>query len=107
MLGGEADLVLAGSPVAHARHLHRNRPDPGQHLALGQGSMSHQPGSAVSEFFRRKCRQERRQLRLDRLFDELARASSDHLGQRIGSETRWIGKSSDGIVMHVAYPFLG
>jgi hypothetical protein len=69
--------------------------------------MPHQPRPAIGELLVGKGGQQHCQLRLDRLFDELARASPDHLGQRIGSETRWIGQSGDGIVVHVAYPFLG
>ncbi len=86
---------------------HRNRSDPGQHLTLRQGSVAHQPRPAIGDPLVGKGGQKHRHFRLDRLLDEFARACPDHLGKRIRSTSRWIGQSGDGIVVHVAYPFLG
>lgn len=85
MLG--VKLILS-SPIPRSRRrgtVTANRADACQHLTLRQGSVAHQPRPAVGELLSRKGGQQRRQFRLDRQFDELARARSDHFGQRIGA----------------------
>ena len=35
------------------------------------------------------------------------RAIAENVGECIGAKSRWIGELGDGILWHVAYPFLG
>lgn len=96
-------LILSspGSRVAQARHLPGNRSDPGQHLALRQRPVAHQPRPAIGKLFRQKAGQKRRQLRPDPLFTEVARqdrippvnasgTKPDRPGRRVmGSSPLW------------------
>ena len=84
-----------------------DRTDPGQDFALRQMSVPHQPGPAVIEPFLSERGEERCQLGLNRLFDQLARTLPDEVRQWIRRKPRWIGQRADGSLRHVAYPFLG
>jgi hypothetical protein len=68
--------------------------------------MTHQPRAAVFELVPGKRGHQRGQFRVDRLFDQLARAVAKDGRERVGAKSRWIGQLGDGIVRHVAYPFL-
>jgi hypothetical protein len=63
--------------------LHRNRPDPGHHLALGQKPVAHK---ALAAFFvqqLRVLRDESGDFSLDRRAQKRLCAILDHLGQRV------------------------
>jgi hypothetical protein len=84
-----------------------NRADPGHHFTLWQVAMTHKSRATVLELLiGEKRRHQRGQFRLDRLFDQFARAVANDLGERIRRNPGWIGQLGDGIVRHVAYPFL-
>ena len=69
-------------------------------------TMTHKPRPPVFELCLRERGHERRQFRVNRLFDQLARAIPDDIDQRIRSESGWIRQMGNGILRHVAYPFL-
>ena len=105
--GRESDLVGARLAIPHTRHLHGNRADTGQDFALWKVAMTDQPRPSVLELMVCERGQQRDQLRLDRLLDQLACPASDDVGQRVRQNPGWIRQLGDGIVRHVAYPFLG
>ena len=70
-------------------------------------AMAHQARTPILKLFLGKGGHERGQLGVDRLFNQLARAIAENVGECIGAKSRWIGELGDGILWHVAYPFLG
>ena len=69
--------------------------------------MTHQPRAAVVKLLPGKRRHQRGQFRVDRLFDQLTGAAPKDGRERVRAKSRWIRQLGDGILRHVAYPFLG
>ena len=69
-------------------------------------TMAHQPRTAVVRHLAGMGGEERGQFRFHRLFEQLARAGLQDVGQRVRRKSRWIGQRRDGRLRHVAYPFL-
>ena len=99
-------LPSALAPIADARHLHRHRPDPGHHLALGQEPVAHKPLATFLVQQMRVLGDERRHLSLDRRAKQLLRASLDHLGQRIRRKFRWQFERDNSRFGHGGISFL-
>ena len=82
--GREGDLVFASAPIPHARHFHRHRTNACHHLALGKMTMTDKACPPVLKLFIAKGCHERGQFGLNSLFDQLARAITEDVGERIG-----------------------
>ena len=105
--GRASDLVFPCTPISHTRCLHKHRTNAGHHLALRQVTMAHQACPPLVELLPAKGVHERGQFRVDRLFDQLARSIAEDVSKWVGGKSRWIGQLSNGILLVVAYPFLG
>ena len=67
--GHEGDLVVASTPIPHARHLHGHRTNAGHDLALRQVTMTDQACPPILKPFSGKRGHQRGRLGVDRLFD--------------------------------------
>ena len=75
--GPERDLADVRLAVTHAWDFHGDRPHAGQYFPLWQVAMAHQPCAAIFELVLGECGKQRGQFRVDRLFDQFARAGMD------------------------------
>jgi hypothetical protein len=96
----EGDTLLArADAVTNTRSAHRHRTDAGHDLTLGQVTMAHQPMASVVGELLGMAPEEAGHLRCDRLGQQRAGTTAQHLSQRIGKRA-WLGKFKNITVTH-------
>src|SRR5437660_1231511 len=84
-------LRTFANPSPHARTAHRDRPDAGHNLALGQMPVAHQTLAPILGPLVGMAVEQGRDLGLDGLRQQRSRAIAQHLSQRI-SKSSWLGE---------------
>src|SRR5262245_31536034 len=90
-------VVGSGLPIAHAWLTHGDRANAGHHLALGQMAVADDAGASIVGLERRMPGEELGHFGLDRLRQEIARATAQDFGELI-LEGPWLNQLDNVIV---------